>query len=954
MSDMRQREMVGRSDELTALLSEWHDSCRGTTRMVLLGGEAGIGKTVLLDALARRVAGPDAAAARVLIGQCVPLGDEGLAYAPANGLLRGLIAQVGQALVAEWAGAGWSALAPLIPGIVVANGGSADGADRLRLFEAVARILEQAARLAPLLVFVEDLHWADESTLALLRFVVRLDDAPILFVCSYRTDELTRRHRLRPFLAELGRLPGVSRIELARLDTESVRKLLSEILGASPADSVVSLISERTQGIPYFVEELATVTSAGGLTLPDTLRDALSVRVQRLPDETQALLRLMSTGGNRLDHALLAAVSDDPRLEQHLRDAIDAQVITADETGYEFRHALLREVIHEDLLPGEHVAMHARFAQVLEECAELLPEIGRPAIAHHWFAAHQLNRAFASALEVARLRTVPHTEAVKLYERALAIWDQVDTPESVAGDRAHVLQAAADRARYASDTDRGLALIEASIAATPADADPLVRSRRLCTRGRLMTNWMRPEAFEVLTEAISLTDGLGPSPERAHALKCLSQYQMLAYLAEDAIATATEQLAVADALDLGILAADAHNTISCSLKALGREDESASEMAEARRLAGGDQKTLLRYYVNVSDNYQLQGDYELAADEARTGVEVAAHLGLARSTGSILSGNAAEPLLSLGQWEEAERLIRRGLNLNPPDRHVVHLRMLLVWLLTMRDDLDAAESLLAEFATSLQLVRSARPRQDRDLVLEQEWQAAKALAELALARGNPDLSWTYVAPQLGMPDPHAPARMYALLFVGAIAAGDDADRIAAVRAELARIPRGVKVESAWRPAVEAVLDRGVEPLRDLLTRPVDAREPIHLRAWLGYLLGGRLVRDGVKDEARTVLAAASASASSLRSGLLTRWTSELQQRAGFVDRTTTGTGRPGLTPRETEVLRLVAAGRTNSQIGAELFISTKTASVHVSNILAKLQVPNRGQAAARAHASGLA
>lgn len=234
--------------------------------------------------------------------------------------------------------------------------------------------------------------------------------------------------------------------------------MLSDILHGSPAESVVRLISERTQGIPYFVEELATVTSAGGLTLPDTLRDALSVRVQRLPDETQALLRLMSTGGNQLDHSLLAAVSDDPQLDQHLRDAIDAQVITADETGYQFRHALLREVIHEDLLPGEHVAMHARFAQVLQDCAELLPEIGRPAVSHHWFAAHQLDRAFSSALEVARLPTVPHAEAVKLYERALAIWDQIDHPASVAGDRAQVPQAAADRARHASEADRGLAL----------------------------------------------------------------------------------------------------------------------------------------------------------------------------------------------------------------------------------------------------------------------------------------------------------------------------------------------------------------------------------------------------------------------------------------------------------------------------------------------------------------
>lgn len=955
MTVMQGRRMVGRTEELAALRAQWSQARGGETRMVLLAGEAGIGKTTLLQALAREVNGGDVPG-QVLRGQCVPLGVEGLAYAPINQILHELVGLVGTAAVSGWAGAGWTALAPVLPGLVEGDAGATDGGDRLRLFEAVARILEQAAASGPLLVVIEDLHWADESTLGLLRFVIRaLGDAPILFVASYRTDELTRRHRLRPVLVELARLVNVTRTELPRLERLAVAELLASILPTSPGDAVVSLINERTQGIPYFVEELATATTAGCSRLPDSLRDALSVRIQRLPDETQALLRLMSTGGNRVDHQLLAAVSEGGDLDEHLRAAIDAQVIVADELGYEFRHALLREVIHEELLPGEHGAMHARFAQVLEQCAELLPETGRPAIPHHWFAAHHLDRAFATALETAALPTVPHAEAVNLYERALEVWDQVSAPEAVAGGRADVLQAAADRARFAGDVDRGLALIEASIRATPPEADRLLRSRRLCTQGRLLTVLMRTETQPVLLEAIALTDGLGPTRERAHALKTLAQYEMLCYRSDDAIVTATEQLEIARQLGHDALAADAHNTMSCCLKSLGRERESIAEMVQAKALAGTNQRTLLRYYVNLSDNDQLQGNYELAAAAARAGVAVAAELGLERSTGAILSGNAAEPLLALGQWAEADRLIRRGMNLNPPLRHRIHLRMLLAWLSTMRDELDAAEELLAEFATALLTPRPDRPAGGNDLVREQEWQAARGLAELALARADAELAWRYVAPQLGWPRPHAPARMYALLFVGAVAAAarGSIERVEAVRTELDRVPAGVQVEPVWRPAITAVLAVGPDALRAVWTQPVRAGEPAHLRPWLGLLLAERLIDGRSRDEARAILVWVRNVTTALGAHLLTRWATDLQQRAGFTRRPDSAAGPLGLTARETEVLRLVAAGKSNAQIGSELFISAKTASVHVSNILAKLHVPSRGEAAARAHASGL-
>ena len=176
--------IVGQLAERQSLMDAWERARHGSPGVVLLGGEAGIGKSTLLSWLSERL-GPDG---QHVTGQCVPLGEEGLALAPLTWILRELVARHGLTTVRQWAGAGWPALSPLLPSLV-------DGAlgphDRLQQFEAVARIFEQASAISPLLIIVEDLHWADESTLSLLRFVTRaMLSARLLIVCSFRSDEL--------------------------------------------------------------------------------------------------------------------------------------------------------------------------------------------------------------------------------------------------------------------------------------------------------------------------------------------------------------------------------------------------------------------------------------------------------------------------------------------------------------------------------------------------------------------------------------------------------------------------------------------------------------------------------------------------------------------------------------------------------------------------------------------
>ncbi len=401
-------ELVGRVDELARLRDLLDSVLVEGSRLALVGGDAGSGKTTVVDAFVRDLATTAAdRGAQVIRGQCVPLGGDGLPYAPIVGALRELIARHGRDQVLEWAGASRVGLGALLPDLI-APPRDLEGL-RLQLFEAVARLWESAAQTGPLVVVIEDLHWADESTRHLLRFLTgALTEAPVLVIATYRTDELDRRHPLRPFLAEVGRLAGVTRLEIGGLSRAEVADLLTRLLGRTPSGVAVDLVHRRSEGLPYFVTELATSASRGCVDMPDTLRDALNVRVQRLSDRAQETLQVAAVAGPRVEHALLEAISDrsPAELDTDLREAVDVGVLIVDEDGYLFRHALLREVVHEDMLPGRHSRLHARFAALLEERPELATGTASVEIAHHWSAAHDVDKAFRWSLTGGRGRFV--------------------------------------------------------------------------------------------------------------------------------------------------------------------------------------------------------------------------------------------------------------------------------------------------------------------------------------------------------------------------------------------------------------------------------------------------------------------------------------------------------------------------------------------------------------------
>ncbi len=391
--------LIGRAADLRELDALYAQVVAGEPRAVVVAGEAGIGKSRLLAEFTAR----SADSARVLRGQCVDLGEVAPPYAPITAVLRELVAQVGTDRVLEAAGPGWDTIGVLLPEL---GDHVTGGASENRLHEGVALLLEHFARESPVILVIEDLHWADEATLTVLRFLLRaVASGPIMIVLSYRSDDVHRGHPLRVFLTEIERGRRAKRLELRRLTRAQVRKQAQSILGRTPDFDLVESVFERSEGVPFFVEELVGCEDS---VLPETLRDVLLARYERLDEATQYFLRVVSAGGLRVEHELVEEVFDRgaEQLDAAARAAVVANVLVVDDSAYTFRHALVREAVHGDLLPGERTRFHARYAEVLAD-REKPGDITE--IAYHWHAANNHDKAFPAKIAamrsaVARLR----------------------------------------------------------------------------------------------------------------------------------------------------------------------------------------------------------------------------------------------------------------------------------------------------------------------------------------------------------------------------------------------------------------------------------------------------------------------------------------------------------------------------------------------------------------------
>ena len=949
---------------------------QGGPAAVLLGGEAGVGKSRLVTEFssAARLAG-----ARVLTGGCMQLGVDGLPFAPFTAILRDLVHEMGaDAFGAMLPGRATRELARLLPELGVPAEQDDPGTARARLFEEMLSVLERLGSRSPVVLIIEDAHWADRSSRDLLTFLIGNQRAigGVLVLVTYRSDELHRTHPLRPLLATLDRIDWVERIDLPRLGREETDDLALGILGRRPDAGLMDALFRRTEGNPLFIETLLGCDGELTWALPDSLRDLLLDGVQRLPEETQEVLRAASAGGVVTGHALLAAVTglDDGALTRALRPAVTANVLRAEADGYAFRHELIREAVHEDLLPGEHGRLHSRFAEAIDADDTLVPP-GRAAIemAHHWNSAHDATWALIAAWQAAAQagRAVAPAERLDLLARVLELWDQVpDAAERIGADHVSVLEEATTAAHDSGEYERAIALASAALKEIDPEAEPVRVAKLLRQRGNFGLNLGRHDYLDDLERALELMSAEASLTTRALILLAISRCgrevgRDRAY-AEEALVLGRRggDLAVqADALlTLAMFRADP------TAQQAGSDSEPIRQIAEGRALAErvGSDDLLLKAAINESHLLEGAGEHELAARAAARGIAAATEWGLLRTKGSVLAINQAEPLWALGRWDEALEVADRALRLSPLPIRRSQLEVITGLIALARGDLPAAAAAAAGARAGL-----------RGVLYEDQHQLPLATFEilLALRSAGPDAG---LAAATQVMDSWAlssatPRYAWPVLVAGATAA------VAAVRQQvdatatmerLRTIAEKLEAHGRRQHALRLTfIAAGQAFIRLAAGAPADPRTAWDeaAAAWEAtgepYPLAQALLRSaeaataaGDREAATERLRTAASLAAGLGAGALGVEIAGLARRARItlgVATTSDSAATAGLTERELEVLRLVAAGRSNREIAAELFISPKTASVHVSNILGKLGAATRTEAAAKARALGL-
>jgi DNA-binding CsgD family transcriptional regulator/tetratricopeptide (TPR) repeat protein len=1008
--------LVGRTEQLAVLAEVLADARQDGHPTLLIGGEAGVGKSRLLAELAAMA--PDA---RLLTAGCLQVGGEELPFTPFAAVLRGLVRELGaDPVTAMLPGRGVPELARLVPEFGEPDEGGAPGMARTRLFEEMLTLLGRLAESGPVILLIEDAHWADESTRSLLAFLIgQQRELPgVLVMATFRSDELHRAHPLRPMLAELARTDWVRRIELPRLTRRETGQLASQILGREPDPALVTRLHARSEGNPLFAEELIRCADLDR-ELPESLRDLLLGTVQQLPDATQAVLRVASSGIEPYGHALLAVVAGlgEDALTAALRPAVTANVLVASGDGYSYRHALICEAVNGDLLPGEDERQHARYASAIDADPSLAGP-GRAAIeaAHHWYwagdAVRGLSGAWRAVAEVAQ--SVAHAERLALLGRVLRLWDQVpDAAERTGTDRSGVLEQAMLTAELAGDYQRGLAFADAALAELDPVAAPARVAYILCKRSvfkkflgqRGGGDDLRAALALVPAEAPADTDGrsTAATATRAEILLEMAYFGVTdrdrAY-AEEALALARQSGAVGVEVN-ALLTLAIGATAPAFQAAPGSEALTLIARAHATAARGGHFRAAVRAAALESYLLEAAGEHERSAEVARQGMREAEANGLSRALGTFLAINVAEPLFALGRWDESLELAERALELSPPTLYQSALRMRLTFVALARGQVEAA----AEALSAARKALSDAPYQDQYHLTLAELTVRVRLAADGPAAGLDEAigvteryNLSRAVPPHGWP--LAIALAHASVTALRAAAGDQAEALAGrsvallglLQTSTGGLAADGPLQRAYRLTLQAqvataslvqdrgatawlVQDRGATADRPASDRAASDRAAAARAAWDEAAGAWEAVRQPYeraialtfaaeaelasppgwpgpdREAAGERLRAAALLAAQLDARPLADTITSLARRAGVAlgDKTPPSSGRVGLTDREFEVLRLVAAGRSNRDIAADLFISAKTASVHVSNIMAKLGAANRTEAAAIAN-----
>jgi DNA-binding CsgD family transcriptional regulator/tetratricopeptide (TPR) repeat protein len=969
---------VGREAELGRLEGTLRSAAGGQPTTVLLGGDAGVGKSRLLAEFRDRARRQGML---VLTGACLELGGEGLPYAAITEALRGLSDGVGAVELRRLAGGSRAELARLLPGLRTSDEadraappGELTPTSQLQLFEALLGLLGGLAARSPVVVVLEDVHWADASMRDLLVFLAHnLRSVGLVLVASFRTDEAQRGHPLRLLLPRLLREETVQYLELAPLARAEFALLLEDLVGEPPGPELLEALLERTQGNPFFTEQLV---AAGGdvSVLPELLRDVLLLSLDGLSEATLRTLRVVAAaGGAQVGHELVVHVVglSDHELEAALREAVQSGVLTADPGAgtYAFRHALLTEAVLTTLLPGEVGRVHRRLAQAIEQAPQLAVRSAAAELAHHWHMARDQPRSLVASLDAAREAetTVGIDEARSHVERAMELWDQVPDARGLAGlEHTELLESAAWLSYLAAQPRRAIALQQAALTELISDAD-LGRQARLHERlGQYL--WAIGDgegAVQACAEAVRLVPAEPPSDERASALANYSHILMLTDRQDDVDEPGYEALRMARTLGHRGVEAAVLATLGPSLAARGRED-GLGLLHEARAIAEelGDDQQVRRTYHNEAATLLEWGRYDQAITIASTGLDQARALGTDRGGGLIAV--LVRAALYRGRWELADGILRTA-SREAGGRFPALNQLYLAYLAACRGEPERARTALAA-ARRLGVLDDDTLR-DRVLMV----QLTAALlggdsAQLEAALDTLPPINDRVDQSSGLAEDAVELRAVVLRALAERVtpgrpAGALGDAVLAHCHQIAeRMPATLPPVPVWL-ALAAAEHARLTAAADTAERWTTATTRCdHLGlayhgAYARLRHAQALLDRGTRAQVKQLLLDAYTEAEGLGAVPLRNDVVALARRAN-IDLETKRAAAPaeqlGLTPREGAVLELVAAGRTNSEIAERLYISRKTASVHVSNILRKLGVTNRGEAAALAYRHGLA
>ncbi len=664
------RNLIGRKEQLAQFDTAYAAAAEGV-QFVAVVGEPGIGKTALTSHWCRSIADSDAT---VVGGRCTP--ETALPYQPFIETARAILGARPDLLHEVGAAAG--NIAQLVPGIEIPKNLPTPiqtdvETTRYLMAEAFATLLASKDGEPPMVVVLDDLHWADENSIAVLAHLVRRDQLSALIIGTYRDTDLVRSHPLPRLLSDLRREHRVVRIPLRRLSEIEVEEMISDYFGGMTARDVVESIVDETQGNPFFIAEITTHLQdegaidgegvwisdipIGDYGIPEGVREVVGRRLDHLGEDAVSTLEIAAVIGPDFSIDVAGAIAglDERAVDAVVDVAMNARIITEgdDADGFAFAHALLRQTLYDDLPTRRRMRIHRAVGEALETRGE------PPAVLlNHWLRANENEKALVCALAAASAAETVFagSDALTHLELALNIWDDVSDPEKIT-ETTHaqlVLRLSDTMFDFASFGKDSVTPLKRELSRD--DIDDTTRALLLNSLSQhLWSSGQNAESEDFQNEALRVVPK--KPPNAAHAQILARQANVLAINGEaaESIPIAQEALTLARTVKAERAEQMALQALGTSLQALGRIEDANRCYSELTEIA--DRSGILRFqligYVNQAEGWATNGRLKDALRLTEEGIAHTSDLGVSRWE-AMLRGNAADVAFSLGRWDEAD------------------------------------------------------------------------------------------------------------------------------------------------------------------------------------------------------------------------------------------------------------------------------------------------------------